>query len=87
MALQMDMTLRGFAVKDVYIRVDMITISRGPAGAIVEVGAGYYVTPACLERGQYKSFEFPYTEGMNISQALAYQALKSLPEFAGAIDI
>lgn len=30
---------------------------------------------------------FPYTDGMVVSEALAYAALKTLPEFAGAIDV
>jgi hypothetical protein len=87
MALQMDMTLRGFAVKNVYIRIDTITIARVPGGAEVAVGVGYYANAQCLELGMHKSFVFPYTDGMSITQALGYTALKTLPEFAGAIDV
>ena len=83
----MDMTLRGFAVKGVYIRIETITIARVDGGAEVGIELGYYANAQCLERGMSKSFTFPYTNGMSIIQEIGYTALKSLPEFAGAVDV
>lgn len=84
MALLIDFAFRGLSVPQAYVRVVSPTISVDKAS--IDFGVQYRVSPEAelLDAATYSS---PYElQGENpIRQAYAY--LKTLPEFADAVDV
>lgn len=84
MALQQDVTLRGLSVGGAYIRVTGVKTSR-PANRAVVQYAFYPSAEAVDTQIDAGAAVFPYNPDATV--AWAYNQLKTLPEFAGAIDV
>lgn len=84
MALQQDVTLRGLPLNGVCIRIIGVKTSRWADRAVVQYS---YHASADREAPQIDAgaVVFPYTPDATV--AWAYTQLKTLPEFAGAVDV
>jgi hypothetical protein len=81
MALKKDYIFKGITIKDCYIKI--CTFSGDKTNMFVSVG--YYAEKE-NEKIENKNFSFAYDLAGENPIKQAYEHLKTLPEFAGAID-
>jgi hypothetical protein len=83
MALQLNSSFSGIAVPDAYFRVEKMTIANAVVDAVVVMQTARDTTPI-----NATSYSFPYdlSSGKNVNNQ-TYEYLKTLPAFAGAIDV
>lgn len=83
MAFKISTSFKGIAVSEAYARVETATVLAGEP--TVEVSVHYFSAPGAPSFTS-STHECPYAlEGENPFKQ-AYEHLKTLPEFAGAID-
>ncbi len=83
MALKIDTGFAGLQVLNSYVRVVSVNMVRG--SGVVVVCADSFVDAEADEAFTSQAFTFPYTPDATV--AWAYEQLKTLPEFAGAVDV
>lgn len=85
MALSIERIISGVALPNIYARVEMVTQNR--AGGSNTVMVVEYADAALSETLRTKQYHFPHEQIIGDVLAWAYNKLKTLPEFAGAIDV
>lgn len=83
MALQLQHELGSLTIPNAYLRIVAVTLSR--SGGFVSVAAEILASAADAKHIDIYSTNLPYTPDANV--AWAYNQLKTLPEFAGAVDV
>jgi len=83
MAIKCNLIKSGFALTDAYIRVTSVRMTRGAGRTLV--GVEVFSDAGAPEAIESRAFDFPYTPDATV--AWAYEQLKTLPEFAGAVDV
>lgn len=87
MALQQNFTFRGLTVTNAYHRVVEVIQSRPRNQNLINVDI--YASQAAASAGEIPLESLtalsPYNNAMSVESAYTY--LKSLPEFAGAVDV
>ena len=85
MALSMDVELFGVAVPNVYHRVTGVQQQRLGERNLVEYTL--YKDSSATQLFEIRTRAFPYENINGDVAAWAYTQLKTLPEFAGAVDV
>ena len=81
MALSKDLEFNGIQVQNAYVKVENVTVEKDSMTATVIWRANANSAPL-----QNKSYSFEYDINGKNPLAQAYDRLKALPEFAGAVD-
>ena len=82
MAITKTISLRGITIPDAYIRVDRIM---GGKYSGFQAEAGIYAGPDVQQPLEIIGFTFAFAAGEDLMET-AYEAAKSVPEFAGCSD-
>lgn len=87
MALQKSHTFRGLAAVNAYHRITGITISRARNQTLVEVSAYANAEAATADEEPLSCTVVLTGYHSGVSVAAAYAHLKTLPEYADAVDV
>lgn len=85
MAIQTNYSFRGAVLSDAYLRIVEMNFSR--TSECVTVSCAVLANSEMQEAFTTKSFVFAFTATTGDPIKWAYNQLKLLPEFAGAVDV